>query len=94
MAIYNLDQNEEIDTIKINGVEYEVWDIPVRIMEKIMNIKTGFFKKDNMVAKWLPICQEILEMRNKNVDLTNLTNEKLFAFIEYINLKLVKMQVW
>lgn len=34
--------------------------------------------------QWRPICQEILEIRNENVDLDNLTKEKLFAFITYI----------
>jgi hypothetical protein len=83
MAIYNLDQNEEIDTMTINGVPYEVGDIPVRIIEKIMTIKTGFFRKD-LEVQWIPICKEVLELRNKQVDLTNFTREKLFAFIQYI----------
>lgn len=83
MATYNLDANEEIDQIMINGVEYEVGDIPVRIIEKIMAIKTGFFRKD-LVEQWRPICQEILEIRNKDVDLSNITKEKIYAFITYI----------
>lgn len=83
MATYNLDANEEIDQIMINGVEYEIGDIPVRIIEKIMAIKTGFFRKD-LVEQWRPICQEILEIRNKNVDLSNITKEKIYAFITYI----------
>lgn len=89
MAVYNLDINEEIDNIKINGVDYEVGDIPVRIIEKIMQIKTGFFRKD-IVEQWKPICQEILEIRNKNVDVSNITKDKMFAFITYINNKLEK----
>lgn len=40
MATYNLDANEEIDTLTINGVPYEVGDIPIRIIEQIMEIKT------------------------------------------------------
>jgi len=93
MATYNLDANEEIDTMTINGVPYEVGDIPVRIIEKIMAIKTGFFRKD-LIEQWKPICQEILELRNKNVDLSNLTKEKLFAFITYIKWKIEKGQIW
>ena len=83
MAQYNLDENEEIDQIKINGVEYEVGDIPVRIIEKIMTIKTGIFHKD-LIEQWRPICKEILELRNKEINLEDLTKEKLFALITYI----------
>ena len=93
MAIYDLDINEEIDQIKINWVEYEVWDIPVRIIEKIMDIKVWFFKKD-MLIQWRPICKEILEIRNKNVDIENITKDKLQAFIIYIKWKLQKWQIW
>lgn len=93
MTIYNLDANEEIDQIKINGIDYEVGDVPVRIIEKIMKIKTGIFKKD-LIEQWRPICQEILELRNKNVDISNITKEKLFAFITYIKWKIEKWQIW
>lgn len=93
MTVYNLDANEEIDQIKINGIEYEIWDIPVVIIEKIMQIKTGFFKKD-MIEQWRPICKEILEIRNKDVDISNITKEKLFAFITYIKWKIEKWQIW
>lgn len=93
MTIYNLDANEEIDQIKINWVDYEVWDIPVRIIEKIMQIKTGIFKKD-LIEQWRPVCQEILELRNKNVDVSNLTKDKLLAFITYIKWKIQKWQIW
>ena len=93
MATYNLDANEEIDNIKINGVDYEVGDIPIVIIEKIMQIKTGFFKKD-LIEQWKPICQEILELRNKNADLSNITKEKMYAFITYIKNKIEKWQIW
>lgn len=93
MTIYNLDANEEIDQIKINWIDYEVWDIPVRIIEKIMQIKTGIFKKD-LIEQWRPVCQEILELRNKNVDVSNLTKDKLLAFITYIKWKIQKWQIW
>lgn len=93
MTIYNLDANEEIDQIKINWVDYEVWDIPVRIIEKIMKIKIGIFKKD-LIEQWRPVCQEILELRNKNVDVSNLTKDKLLAFITYIKWKIQKWQIW
>lgn len=93
MTTYNLDANEEIDFIKINGIDYEVGDIPMRIIDKIMEIKTWLFKKD-IIEQWRPICQEILEIRNKNVDVSNLTRDKLFAFINYIKWKIQKGQVW
>jgi len=93
MTIYNLDANEEIDLIKINGIEYEVWDIPIAIIEKILNIKTWIFKRD-LVDQWKPICKEILEIRNKNVDVSNITKDKLFAFITYTKWKIEKWQLW
>lgn len=93
MAKYNLDANEEIDLIKINGIEYEVWDIPIRIIEKILIIKTWLFRKD-LLEQWRPICQEILEMRNKDVDVSNMTKDKLFAFITYVKWKIQKDQIW
>jgi len=93
MATYNLDLNEEIDTMTINSVEYEVGDIPVAIIRKIMAIKTGFFKKD-VLDQWKPICKEILELRNKDVNIDSITKEKMFAFITYIQWKIQKWQVW
>lgn len=93
MTKYNLDANEEIDDIKINGVEYEVWDIPLRIIEKILKIQTWIFKKD-LIEQWRPVCQEILELRNKDVDVSNITKDKLFAFITYIKWKMEKGQLW
>ncbi len=93
MAIYDLDANEEIDQIKINGTEFEVWDIPVRLIEKTMMIKTGFFRKD-LVDQWLPICKEILEIRNPPIDLSLLTKDKIFALITYIKWKIEKWQIW
>jgi hypothetical protein len=93
MAVYNLDINEEIDYIKINWIDYEIWDIPVKIIEKVMTIKTWLFRKD-IIEQWRPICQEILELRNKNIDLSNITKEKLFAFIGFIQWKIQKWQIW
>lgn len=93
MALYDLDENEEIDQIKINGVEYEVWDIPVVIIEKILAIKTGVFRKD-LLEQWKPICKEILEIKNNNVDIQNITKDKLLAFIQYIKWKIQQWQVW
>lgn len=53
------------------------------IIKKIMAIKTGFFKKDTL-DQWIPICKEILELRNKDVDVGGITKEKMFGFITYI----------
>lgn len=93
MAKYNLDADEEIDIFTINWIEYEVWDIPMRIIENILEIKTWFFKKD-IVEQWKPICQDILEIRNKDVDISNLTKDKIFAFITYTKWKIEKGQLW
>ena len=83
MTVYDLDKYEDIDQIKINGVEYEVGDIPLSIVAKINKIKTGKNRKDIM-DQWKPICTEILSIRNKNVDLSNVGEEKIKAFIHYI----------
>lgn len=93
MAIYNLDHNEKIDNFKINWIEYEVWEIPIRIIEKIMDIKVWFLTKDNeLMKKWKPICKELLEVRNKNVNIDNIQKEKLLALITYIKWKIEKQQ--
>lgn len=93
MAVYNLDANEEIDQIKINWVDYEVGDIPLAIIEKIMAVKVGFFTKDT-INQWIPICKEILEIRNKNIDMSGMTKDKILAFITYIKWKIQKWQIW
>jgi len=93
MAIYNLDQNEEIDTMTINGVQYEVGDIPESIVAKIMKIKTGVFRRD-LEAQWMPICKEILELRNNQFDIANLTRDKLLSFIQYIQWKIQRWLIW
>jgi len=89
---YDLDKNEKLDSMKINGVEYAIGDIPVKIMERIMNIETWFFKR-SITKSWLPICEDILKIRNENVNISNITDNKLLAFINYINDKILKWQV-
>jgi len=93
MATYNLDHNEEVDSIKINGVWYEVGDIPYSIIVKIRNIKTGMFDK-SLDVQWRPIIKEILEIKNKDVNVENLTKDKVFWFIKYLKRKLGKWQIW
>jgi len=90
---YNLDENEEIDNIKINWINYDVWDIPLTILEEILEIKTGLFSK-SLMNQWKPICKKILEIRNNNINIDNLTEKKLLAFIQYIKNKISKWQLW
>lgn len=90
MAIYDLDQNEEIDFIKINWVEYLVWDIPILILQKIKKIKVW----KNSIKQRKDICKEILSIRNWDVNIYYITKDKLMEFILCINNKIEKWQVW
>jgi hypothetical protein len=93
MAVYDLDKNEKIDDFTINWVEYQVGEIPIRIIEKIMQIKVWLFTKDEELLKqWKPICKELLEVRNQNVNIDNIQKEKLLALITYIRWKIEKQQ--
>jgi hypothetical protein len=93
MAVYDLDVNEQIDIIKINWRDYEIWDIPIYILEKVNKIKWWFFRKEK-IEDWIPIFTEILEIRNDNVDLKKLTSKKLSQLILIIKNKIVKWNIW
>ena len=54
MVTYNLDLNEEIDQIKINGVEYDFSEMPNGSTLPIYNTET---KSKNFDCEW--ICSDI-----------------------------------
>jgi len=52
-------------------------------MKRILTIKTGFFRKD-LVAQLRPIVKDILKIKNDNVDLNLITDDKIIALINRI----------
>ena len=86
--IIDLDKNEELDHITVNGIKYIVWDIPGEIKERIINMKPN---KRNLYRKRKPIIIEILKIKNDYVqDMRYRTDDKLDAFIFHITNKLTK----
>lgn len=73
MAIINLDENEHIDLLQIQGVNYKAGDVPPAIAEQILNIKTSFLsrwfgkgvehQRANIIKDYLLIKNEVVEMR-------------------------------
>lgn len=92
MAIYDLDKNEEIDYIKINWIEYQIWDIPLDIENDILKIST-FTKEEKLVKQWKKIMYRILKIRNKDVNIEDISIEKIKAFIIYLKNKIEKWQI-
>lgn len=80
--IIDLDANEDIDIIKINGVEYSIGDIPPSIKQRILNMTTNRKEINNA---WRPILLDILKIKNKDVQDPKLwTDEKVIAFSMFI----------
>ena len=90
MAIYDLDKNEEIDIIKINDKEYKVWDIPPEIIRKILKINTMFTSEDKLYKERKNIMEEILKIRDDDVNLEYVSKDKILAFAVYIQNKILK----
>ena len=70
MTVINLDENERIDEIQIQGIKYLAGDIPPLLAMQILNIKT------NMLSRFLristekqrePIIKEYLSIKNKRL---------------------------
>ena len=75
----DLDANEDIEKVMINGIVYEVGDIPESILERISKIDVN---KKNVYEKRSPIIEDILKIKNKDVQPVKLrTEEKIGAFI-------------
>lgn len=91
MTVINLDENERIDEIQIQGVKYFAGDIPPLLAMQILNIKT------NMLSRFLristekqrePIIKEYLSIKNEKVEMRYWTRNHIQSMILYINKRL------
>jgi hypothetical protein len=91
MTVINLDENERIDEIQIQGVKYLAGDIPPLLAIQILNIKT------NMLSRFLristekqrePIIKEYLSIKNEKVEMRYWTKNHIQSMILYINKRL------
>lgn len=95
MAVINLDENEKIDEIIVQGRTYFVGDIPPAILLRIYNIRTSmmprilarFFKK-HILNQRKAVIQDYLELKNKEVDLKYWSENHIQNFISYIEKRL------
>lgn len=88
---YNLDIDEQIDTLSLYWKEYEIWDIPLEICQDIVDIDTT----KNTKQQWIPIIESILKLRNElNIDLWKISDDKLTKIIQLISLKVSKWKIW
>lgn len=93
MAVYDLDKNEEIDYMTINGKEYEVGDIPLDIIQEIY--KTDIYSSEKKLKeKWIKIMKKILSIRNKDIDIDKISDDKIKAFIIYLKDKADRWWIW
>lgn len=78
MAIYNLDDNEKIDTFKLNRQYYnhelKIWDIPVEVKKRLLS--KSF--KGNSKRELEKIFMEVLSIRNSEI----LIEEVLLGILE------------
>lgn len=88
----NLDENQELYIFKLWEYSFEIWDIPEKIKEKIItDLDTFLFSnKKNTIEKWKEIIVEILKIRHKKVDITNLWEEHIKKIIDVIIKKIKK----
>lgn len=91
MTVINLDENERIDEIQIQGIKYLTGDIPPLLAMQILNIKT------NMLSRFLristekqrePIIKEYLSIKNEKVEMRYWTKNHIQSMILYINKRL------
>ncbi len=83
----DLDANENIEKVMINGNIYSIGDIPESIIERISNIDVN---KKNIYEKRSPIIEDILKIKNEEVQEIQLrTEEKIGAFIWFITEKII-----
>lgn len=90
MTLYiDLDEDEIINTVKINDRDYKIWDIPDDLIMKILNIKTWFLVTNKSLLKqWKPILKEILEIKNDDVRIELLSDKKIAWLIQIITEKI------
>ena len=81
---------EEIDTVQLNGVKYDIGDVTAEMMQKIWAVD---LESDvSIYDQWRPIVKEILEIRNENVNVDDLWRDKIEALIRFL-IEKIKKQV-
>lgn len=88
MQVFNLDENDDADIIIIWNAKYEIWDIPVRIYEKIQGIKTRLLSEQMIANKWKKVIIELLEIKNKVVEKDKISDKHILKLIEIISNKI------
>ena len=83
MTVFDLDANEIVEAIKLNWREYLIWDIPDWIIKRILSVKTGIFRRD-LITQLKPIARDILKIKNDNIDMDLITDDKILALINWI----------
>ena len=88
MQIYDLDVNEKPDVVIVGGVKYEIWDIPPSIYAKIQKISTKITTDEYFMNKWKDIIEELLKIRNKDVNIKYNNTTHILKIIEIITHKI------
>lgn len=77
MKTYNLDRNEVIDEVIIDNKKYLIGDIPVKYIEEIINLPLIFTTDAKFTKNIKELFTKILSIKNDDVDLQNVSNEKM-----------------
>ena len=91
MTVINLDENERIDEIQIQGVKYLAGDIPPLLAMQILNIKTNIlsrFLRISTEKQREPIIKEYLSIKNEKAEMRYWTKNHIQSMILYINKRL------
>jgi len=91
MVVYDLDRDESIDTLMVNGKGYRMWDIPVGVMKSFVGVRYGLWDRLRWVKridKWKPVVEEYLWVFNEKVDLKNWDDGQIFQFINILSKKI------
>lgn len=92
MTSYNLDKDEDIDTITINGFDYQVGDLPLEIITKVEKISTKE-KLGDILEGFRPIMRDLLKIKNPEIDTRELTDDKVASFMSYVLNKIKAGQI-
>ncbi len=87
MTVINLDENERIDEIQVQGVKYLAGDVPPFLAEQILNIKGSFYSRflwTSVEKQREPIIRDYLRLKNEQVDMRYRTKRHIQNMIFYI----------
>jgi len=90
--IYDLDRDESIDIVKVNGKSYRVWDVPVAVKVLFMNTRYNFWdviKWVKRIDKWRNVVKEYLKVFNDNVDISKWDDGQVFQLLNILKIKIL-----